>query len=84
MYDYIIVCRSLTYAQKGAKALNKVGFRANIIRTPSEIAREGCGYSIILRHGNIDSAVSMLNAVGIQPKRAYEYTNNVIGEEVLL
>lgn len=83
MYDYIIACRSLTYAQKGAKALNRAGFRANIMRTPSEIAREGCGYSISLKRANIDSALSVLRNAGVQPKRVYEYMNGVIGEEVV-
>lgn len=82
MFDYILVCRSLTYAQRGQRKLERTGFRVNIIRTPQEISKEGCGYSIVLKHANLSAALDVLNTVGITPKRVYRIKDGVPAEEV--
>jgi hypothetical protein len=82
MFDYILVCRSLTYAQRGHSKLQRSGFKVNITRTPTEISKEGCGYSIILRQGNLNSAISVMKEAGVTPKRVYRLVNGVPSEEV--
>lgn len=42
MLYYLIVCRSLTYAQRTAAALERAGITAHILRSPKSIAGEGC------------------------------------------
>ena len=38
MLYYLIVCRSLTYAQRTAAALERAGITAHILRSPKSIA----------------------------------------------
>ena len=46
MLYYLIVCRSLTYAQRTAAALERAGISAYIMRSPKSIAGEGCSHSV--------------------------------------
>ncbi|MCL2367519.1 MAG: DUF3343 domain-containing protein [Oscillospiraceae bacterium] len=46
MVHYLITCRSLTYAQKAARTLERTGITASIIRAPKGISREGCAYCV--------------------------------------
>ena len=46
MVYYLITCRSLTYAQKAARALERAGITASIMRTPQGLSREGCSYCV--------------------------------------
>ena len=41
MVYYLIVCRSLTYAQRTAAALERAGITAHIRRSPRAIDQEG-------------------------------------------
>ena len=46
MLYYLIICRSLTYAQRTAAALGRAGITAHIFRTPRQIAGEGCSHCV--------------------------------------
>ena len=48
MLYYLIVCRSLTYAQRTAAALERTGITARVLRSPKSIAGEGCSHSVKL------------------------------------
>lgn len=39
---YLIMCRSLTYAQKAAKLLERNGINVGIRRAPQELSGAGC------------------------------------------
>ena len=45
---YLILCRSLTYAQKAAAALERRGISAAIIKAPQHLRERGCGYALNL------------------------------------
>ena len=69
MVYYLIVCRSLTYAQRTAAALERVGIGAHILRSPKLIAGEGCGYSVKVSERNLSGALTALSRAGLSPKR---------------
>ena len=46
MVYYLIVCRSLTYAQRTASALERAGITAHILRSPKMISGKGCSHSV--------------------------------------
>ena len=46
METYYIVFSSITHAMRLEKRTKQVGKRCTIVRTPSEFAIGGCGYSI--------------------------------------
>ena len=46
MVYYLIICRSLTYAQRTAAVLERAGITARILRSPKSIAGEGCSHAV--------------------------------------
>lgn len=71
MVYYLIVCRSLTYAQRTASALERAGITAHILRSPKMISGEGCSHSVKVSERNLAPALLILGRVGLTPKRIY-------------
>lgn len=71
MVHYIIVCRSLTYAQRTAKVLERSGITAIVMRPPADIAGEGCAYGVKLRERNLPAALKALKAAGVSCGKVY-------------
>ncbi|MBR1842225.1 MAG: DUF3343 domain-containing protein [Oscillospiraceae bacterium] len=84
MSDYLIISRSLTYAQRTERALVSAGFRAAVIRTPEERLREGCGYSVKLMRARLSDALGVLYSKGLAPKHVFVFDGGRAGEEVRL
>lgn len=71
MVYYLIICRSLTYAQRTAKVLERAGITSYIVRTPKNIAKEGCGHGVKIAQKNLESALQILKRGDISPKQVY-------------
>lgn len=71
MLYYLIVCRSLTYAQRTAAALERAGITTRILRSPKSIAGEGCSHSVKISQRNLPHALQVLERVQLQPKRIF-------------
>ena len=71
MLYYLIVCRSLTYAQRTATALERTGIFARILRSPKSISGEGCSHCVRVKRGDLDAALLALRHVGLAPKRVF-------------
>ena len=84
MVYYLIVCRSLTYAQRTAAALERAGLTAHILRSPRTIDREGCSHSVKVSERNLARALLILSRVGLTPKRVYLMAGDGSYKEVLL
>ena len=84
MVYYLIICRSLTYAQRTAAALERAGITAHIRRSPRAIAQEGCSHSVKVSERNLRNALLILNRVGLPPKRVFLMKGEGSYEEVLL
>ena len=83
MLYYLIVCRSLTYAQRTAAALERAGISAYIMRSPKSIAGEGCSHSVKIAQRHLTQALQILNRAGLSPKRVF-IAQGVYYEEVEL
>lgn len=71
MVYYLIVCRSLTYAQRTAAALERAGINAHVLRSPKAIAPEGCSHAVKVSQRSLSSALVVLNRVGLTPDQIY-------------
>ena len=71
MLYYLIVCRSLTYAQRTAAALERAGITAHILRSPQSSAGEGCSHSVKLSQRRLAAALRVLHRVGLEPRRIF-------------
>ncbi len=71
MLYYLIVCRSLTYAQRTAAALERAGITARILRSPKSVAGEGCSHSVKISQRKLPDALRVLERAGLSPKRVF-------------
>ena len=71
MIYYLILCRSLTYAQRTEKALVRAGITAHILRSPKVIDSEGCSHSVKVAERNLSVALVVLARAGLSPKRVF-------------
>lgn len=77
-------CRSLTYAQRALRVLEKSGFTAALIRTPRVLTPMGCGYGLIVRRSRLGDALTVLRGKGVPFGKAYVYPVGDVPEEVQL
>lgn len=61
----LIMVSSVTYAMKGRQILSKYGIRSDIVRTPSHVRGNSCGYSLYVPK-RTDEAQKILEAAGIK------------------
>ena len=71
MLYYLIVCRSLTYAQRTAAALERAGISAGILRSPKSVSGEGCSHCVRIAKRDLDLALVVLRRGGLEPKRVF-------------
>lgn len=71
MVYYLIVCRSLTYAQRTAAVLERAGITARILRSPQSIAGEGCSHAVKVSERRLSDALVLLNRADLSPRRVY-------------
>lgn len=84
MVYYLIICRSLTYAQRTQAALERSGIAAHVLRAPKAIDSEGCSHAVKVAERNLASALVVLARVGLSPKRVFIIAGDGSYKEVLL
>lgn len=65
MAYYLIMSKSLTYAQKTAKVLERAGVTAIIMRPPRGLSKDGCTYSVKISEHNLSQALAVMNTAGL-------------------
>lgn len=70
MKRYTIAFSSVTLAMKAQSVFRSEGIRAEVIRTPKNLA-SGCGYSLVF-DGDIDAALNIMENKGIKYKAISE------------
>ncbi len=71
LVNYLIRCRSLTYAQRTARALERAGISSIVTRTPQYISDDGCGYCVKLSEKRLSEALVVMKNAGLQPGKIY-------------
>lgn len=73
MLYYLIVCRSLTYAQLIQQPLwSRTGIiLARVLRSPKSIAGEGCSHSVKISQRSLPEALLVLQRADLTPKRIF-------------
>lgn len=84
MVYYLITCRSLTYAQKAARALERAGITAIVARPPIGLSKEGCAYSIKVSERKISHALIVLKGAGLNYNKVFMLQGDGTGREVNL
>lgn len=81
---YLITFRSVTYAQRGERLLNRWGERCSLKRTPRWMEEQGCGYSLRLQTDNIEQAVTLLRGEQLPMRKVYLRREDGSLEEITL
>lgn len=68
---YIIMCRSVTYAQRSQRLLERAGIGAYISKAPQAVTPEGCSYGVRVSRKNGHRALEILRGAGIKTGRVY-------------
>lgn len=71
MVNYLILCRSLTYAQRSARVLERAGVTAHIMRCPKGISTEGCSHCIRIKNNALERAIDILVQADLKPKHVF-------------
>ena len=67
---YLIMCKSLTNAQRAALALERRGVSAVVVKAPHSLRANGCGYALSL-YRRLPEAAEILKAEGLLTGRIY-------------
>ncbi len=68
--QYLIMCKSLTNAQRGALLLERRGISASVVKAPQALRVNGCGYALrVYRHAA--EAVELLKSAQLLSGRIY-------------
>ena len=83
MLYYLIMCRSVTIAQRTARRLERAGLRCSVIRAPYSLSDDGCGYCVKLSGSIYKRAMTLLNGTELQPRRVFRAVGQGSYEEVV-
>jgi len=80
----LLMCRSLTYAQKAQRKLENAGIGAGILRAPKELSERGCAYCVSVSVRNGERAAGILRDAGLLYGKVYLQHDGGKTEEVRL
>ena len=61
----LILFRSITYAQNGNRILAKNGINSYLIRKPTAVAGNSCGYALKIDFADLETAKSIMSNSGV-------------------
>lgn len=71
MTQYLIMCRSLTHAQRSAQVLERHGITAVVTKAPQGLSDRGCAYAVSLRRRQAE-AVELLKEMNMLAGKVFE------------
>lgn len=71
MLNYLLVCRSVTYAQRTARVLDNAGIGAVVLRTPRGLHVNGCSYCVKINERHMSEALVVMKEAGLPPVRVF-------------
>ncbi|MCD7749797.1 MAG: DUF3343 domain-containing protein [Oscillospiraceae bacterium] len=77
---YLLTFRSLTYAQRAARVLERAGVTGTVSRLPKSVSTRGCAYCVIVSARNRERAVNILTSAGLAPERVIARDTNGVLE----
>ena len=72
MEQYLILARSITYAQRMQRVLGRAGLRCSISRAPRTMTDLGCAYVLQIETHEIEKILGRLSREGLEPVRVFQ------------
>lgn len=79
---YLLLCRSITHAQRMSRTLERSGITAHFFRPPMGMTDRGCSYAVRVSENNFPAAMNQLRAEGLMPMRMLFTTGDGTFSEV--
>lgn len=80
---YYITFRSVTFAQRGERVLQKAGIRCSLQRTPRWMEAQGCGYALRLWTADLEEVLVALQQERISMRKVYRQNQDGGMEELI-
>lgn len=80
---YYLTCKSLTYAQRSSRILERSGISNAIVKSPPVISDRGCGYSVSVNTKSGYRAAEILRKNNLFGKLYLQTGENSFREEIL-
>ena len=71
MEYYLILARSVTYAQRMQRVLERTGVRCQIFRGPRDLTDRGCAYAVQIAEGDLTAALTALRGASMDPAEIF-------------
>lgn len=82
MEQNLIMCRSLTYAQKAMRTLERGGVTVALLRVPQSISQTGCGYGLRIPARYLEHSLALLREKQNPYGKVFRYLPDGTLEEV--
>jgi hypothetical protein len=77
---YLILARSVTYAQRMQRTLDRSGIRCQISRAPRDLTVLGCAYVVRLAVADLPKALTVLHREALDPVQIFLYQRGAYRE----
>lgn len=84
MRNFFVTFRSVTFAQRGERVLQRAGISCRIQRTPRWMEEQGCGYCLSLRASSPLPAITLLREQQLPFRKVYVKFDNDTVEELVV
>lgn len=80
MEHYLILARSITFAQRMQSALDRAGIRCQIFRAPRDLTDLGCAYAVKIAVPDLMPALLALRRASLDPVQIFLYQRGLYQE----
>ena len=80
MQYYFVMCRSLTYAQRAARVLERAGITGIVTKAPQGASDKGCAYSVKVSETRLKEALEVLRRAGLGTGHVFLQTGGRLQE----
>lgn len=84
MEQNLIMCRSLTYAQKAMRTLERGGVTVALLRVPQSVSQTGCSYGLRVSARYLDYSLDLLKEKQNPYGKVFRYLPDGSLEEVIV
>ena len=71
MDNYLLLARSVTYAQRMHKVLDRAGIRCQIFRAPRTLTDMGCAYAVYVAGEDLTAVMNVLHRSSLTPVKLF-------------
>ena len=84
MEQNLIMCRSLTYAQKAMRTLERGGVSVTLLKVPQSVSQTGCSYGLRIPGKHLSYSIMLLREKQNPFGKVFRYMQDGSLEEVQL